>query len=137
MKYRVIGVRRSSGQEVDQTVDCITAANAAVMAQQAGVVVTGVFDEMGTSCPFPLLPIAAEPVAAPVPAETQKWNPAIAALCSFLLPGLGQIYKGQVFNGILWFFMTCIGYMFFIIPGMFFHFFCVVGAVSGDPTKRG
>ena len=137
MKYRVIGIRRGTGAEIDQTVDCLTAANAAVLAQQANIIVTAVFDETGASCPFPLLPLPAEPVASPVAAETQKWNPAVAALCSFFLPGLGQIYKGQVFNGILWFCMTCLGYVCLVVPGLFMHLFCILGAATGDPTKRG
>jgi hypothetical protein len=30
----------------------------------------------------------------------QHWNPGIAAVLSFLIPGLGQMYKGQEINGL-------------------------------------
>ena len=33
----------------------------------------------------------------------KTWNPNIAALLSFLIPGTGQIYKGYTLEGILWF----------------------------------
>jgi TM2 domain-containing membrane protein YozV len=33
----------------------------------------------------------------------RRWNPGVAAVLSFLIPGLGQMYKGQVLSGLLWF----------------------------------
>ena len=66
----------------------------------------------------------------------QKWNPGIAALLSFLIPGAGQMYKGNVIAGILWFVFTVIGYFLLVIPGLILHFFCIVlAAASGDPYK--
>jgi TM2 domain-containing membrane protein YozV len=64
-----------------------------------------------------------------------RWNPGIAALCSFFIPGLGQVYKGQVFNGLVWFLLVLVGYFCFIIPGLILHLFCILGAASGDPRK--
>lgn len=69
--------------------------------------------------------------ASPVP----RWNAGVAALLSFILPGLGQLYKGQVFNGIAWFFMTMLGYLAFVIPGVVLHVCCIVGATTGDPYR--
>lgn len=66
----------------------------------------------------------------------RKWEPGVAALLSFLIPGLGQMYKGQVLNGLLWFVLTFIGYLALIIPGLILHVMCVVGAASGDPERR-
>jgi hypothetical protein len=140
MKYRVIGIRRSNGQEVDQVVDAITAANAAVMAQQAGVVVTGVFDEEGTACPFPLVNIGPESSSGPDQGaryeRPEKWSPGVAAILSFFWPGLGQMYKGQVLNGLAWMMVTFFGYFLLIVPGFILHLFCIAGAYSGDPTRR-
>lgn len=56
-------------------------------------------------------------------------------MLSFLIPGLGQIYKGQIFNGIAWLVMTIIGYVLFIIPGVVLHLCCIIGAASGNPNK--
>jgi hypothetical protein len=67
----------------------------------------------------------------------QKWSPGLAALLSFFIPGLGQLYKGQILNGIVWFFMVGFGYMALILPGLVLHFFCVLGALSGNPWTEG
>jgi len=65
----------------------------------------------------------------------QKWNPGIAGLLSLLIPGAGQMYKGQIGNGLVWLLCVTLGYMFFIVPGLVLHLFCIAGAASGDPSK--
>lgn len=67
----------------------------------------------------------------------QRWSPALAAVLSFLVPGLGQLYKGQVLNGIVWFFVVGLGYLALLLPGFLLHFFCIVGAASGNPWTPG
>ncbi len=74
------------------------------------------------------------PVAQP---QIQRWSPGVAALLSFIIPGLGQLYKGSAASGILWFFATMIGYAMFIVPGLILHLICICAAASGDPTKQG
>ena len=61
------------------------------------------------------------------------WSPGLAAALSFFLPGLGQLYKGQFINGVVWFFAVMFGYAALILPGLILHFFCVLGALSGNP----
>lgn len=89
---------------------------------------------------------AATPVAAPaaapvavqvnIPMPQQRyWNKGIAALLSFLIPGAGQLYKGQVLNGLVWFLLTVVGYFFLIIPGLIIHVCSIVGATMGDEMK--
>ena len=99
--------------------------------------------------------IAPIPVAAPVPdplpgqavqpptPEAQHviiqgpaWNGGVAAVLSFFIPGLGQLYKGQVVSAVVWFGMVAAGYVFFIVPGIILHFCCVVGATMGDPYRK-
>jgi TM2 domain-containing membrane protein YozV len=65
------------------------------------------------------------------------WSPGLAAVLSFFLPGLGQLYKGQFLNGLAWFFMVMLGYAALFVPGLILHFFCVLGALSGDPWTEG
>ena len=65
------------------------------------------------------------------------WSPGFAALLSFFLPGLGQLYKGQIINGVVWFFAVMFGYAALILPGLILHFFCVLGALSGNPWSEG
>jgi TM2 domain-containing membrane protein YozV len=67
----------------------------------------------------------------------QRWSPGLAAVLSFFLPGLGQLYKGQIFNGIVWFFMVMCGYAALILPGLILQFVCVLGALSGNPWSEG
>jgi TM2 domain-containing membrane protein YozV len=68
-------------------------------------------------------------------ARYKRWSRLVAGVCSLLIPGLGQIYKGQVFNGLAWFIVTLVGYVCFVIPGLALHGLCVLGAMSGDPYR--
>lgn len=57
-------------------------------------------------------------------------NTGIAAILSFFIPGLGQMYKGDVGAGILWLIFTLFGYFLLIIPGLIIHLVCIVNAAS-------
>src|SRR5262249_49945924 len=66
-------------------------------------------------------------------ARSQRpWNPGVAAVLSFLWPGLGQIYKGQVLGGFVWMFTVALGYCMCLVPGIFLHIICIFGAASGS-----
>lgn len=65
-----------------------------------------------------------------------RWSPIVAVFLSFFWPGLGQMYKGQVINGLAWMFFVVLGYICFIFPGVFLHVCCVFGAALGDPYKQ-
>lgn len=54
------------------------------------------------------------------PAVKPRKNPTIAALLS-LLPGLGQVYNGQIGKGIGLFFAVAIGYAIFPLLGLIAH----------------
>ena len=69
--------------------------------------------------------------------SARLWSPGLAAVLSFFLPGLGQLYKGQIINGLVWFFVVMFGYAALILPGLVLHFFCVLGALSGNPWIEG
>lgn len=63
--------------------------------------------------------------------ETQKVqgrNGGVAAVLSFLIPGLGQMYKGEIFYGFFWMILVTIGYVCLIVPGVILHIMCVVFA---------
>jgi transposase-like protein len=66
-------------------------------------------------------------------APRQRWSPGVAALLSFIFPGLGQLYKGQVINGLVWMVVVFVGYCMLVIPGVILHIICIAGAASGDP----
>jgi hypothetical protein len=80
------------------------------------------------SCGHPINPVQV-PVASQ---ETPKrsWSPGVAALLSLIIPGAGQMYKGQVGAGLLWLIFVVGGYFLFIIPGVILHLVCIFSAAS-------
>ena len=65
----------------------------------------------------------------------RKWSPGVAALLSFIIPGAGQMYKGNVMSGLAWLFFVVLGYFLLLIPGLILHLICIFAAASGDPYK--
>jgi TM2 domain-containing membrane protein YozV len=59
----------------------------------------------------------------------------VAAVLSLVIPGAGQMYKGQVLNGLVWLLLVAVGYALFIVPGIVLHLCCIFGASMGNPTK--
>lgn len=86
------------------------------------------------------------PAAAPAPAvhitnvnhnvvhagQRPRWSRVVAFILSLFIPGLGQLYKGQLLNGLVWFLVVVAGYVFFIVPGLILHVCCALGAATGD-----
>lgn len=67
-------------------------------------------------------------------AQARRWSPGVAGLLSFLIPGAGSIYKGQIGLGVLWFILTAIGYWLFVLPGVLLHLVGIAMAAGGDPN---
>ena len=57
-----------------------------------------------------------------------KVDNSIAAIWSMMLPGLGQLMKGQVMPGIFWALAVGFGYFSFFWPGLFLHGLCIMDA---------
>lgn len=62
-------------------------------------------------------------------------NPAIkpvdnffASIMSMMLPGLGQLMKGQIMPGIFWALAVGCGYFMYFWPGLIIHGFCILDA---------
>jgi TM2 domain-containing membrane protein YozV len=85
----------------------------------------------------PAAPAGASQVVVINQPPIQRWSPGLAAVLSFFVPGLGQLYKGQILNGIVWFVFVFLGYLALFVPGLVLHFFCVLGALSGNPWTEG
>jgi TM2 domain-containing membrane protein YozV len=68
-----------------------------------------------------------------------KVDNSIAALWSMMLPGLGQLMKGQVMPGIFWAVFVGFGYFSFFWPGLLFHAACILDAAfnKGENTWIG
>ncbi len=61
------------------------------------------------------------------PIDYQTPN-SLASVWSMMLPGLGQLMKGQVLAGIFWAFFTAGGYFAYFWPGLLCHSLCVLDA---------
>ncbi|MGA9140517.1 MAG: hypothetical protein WBZ29_09850 [Methanocella sp.] len=58
-------------------------------------------------------------------------NPIIAAILSFFIPGLGQVYSGESFlKGLMFLAGTIIGYLLLIIPGLAIWLYGIYNAYS-------
>lgn len=69
------------------------------------------------------------------PTPTRYWSPGIAGLLSFVIPGAGSMYKGDVGTGLVLFILTVGGYFLFFVPGLIMHLVSIAVATSGDPTR--
>lgn len=85
------------------------------------------------SCPHCGHPI--RPSAEPDPPPVPNWSKGVAAVLSLVIPGAGQMYKGQVANGLVWLAVVAAAYFVQFVPGVMLHLLCILGAASGDPYK--
>jgi len=67
--------------------------------------------------------------------QQQTWNPGVAAVLSLVIPGAGQMYKGQIGAGVGWLVGTIAGYCLFIVPGLILHIVCIYKAYSDVPAN--
>jgi len=49
------------------------------------------------------------------------FRPGLPMVLSLIVPGLGQFYDGRRVAGCLWLFVTLVGYIPFVIPGLVLH----------------
>jgi TM2 domain-containing membrane protein YozV len=88
------------------------------------------------TCPNCGCPIKKEINKQPDITEIKKdWSPGIAAVLSLIIPGAGQMYKGQVGTGIIWLLSVAVGYMLMVVPGLILHLICITNASSGNRNK--
>ncbi len=57
-------------------------------------------------------------------------SPGTAAALSLVIPGVGQMYAGNVGAGIVWLIFVAIGYFAMIVPGLILHLICILNAHS-------
>ncbi|GAB4056449.1 hypothetical protein [Spirosoma foliorum] len=57
----------------------------------------------------------------------------LAALCSFFIPGLGQLLQGRLLMAILQFVLA--GALWFILMGWVIHLWSIIDAARYDPNK--
>jgi len=86
-----------------------------------------------TPPPIPTAPSGGSPPGHAPMASSRSWNPGVAAVLSFLIPGLGQIYKGQLIAGFVFFVFTIVMYVTTVVLGLLLHVAAVVNAYAGNP----
>lgn len=64
-----------------------------------------------------------------------SWNPGVAAVLSFFVPGAGQIYKGEVGRGFLTFLALIVGFVLFVLPGVVVWVWAVLDAAGRTPQE--
>jgi TM2 domain-containing membrane protein YozV len=84
-------------------------------------------------CQRPLTPSAAATIAT---APVNTWSPGVAAVLSFLVPGLGQLYKGQIARGLALLIVTLIGYFALIVPGLIIHILVILDAYNSKSADE-
>lgn len=79
----------------------------------------------------PAAPSFSAPAGEPVLVQpVEEKSTLVAALCSLVLPGLGQVYDGKLERGILVFLGTLAGFFLFVIPGLCVWAFGIYDAYS-------
>ena len=63
-------------------------------------------------------------------------RPGVAAVLSVIVPGLGQVYNGQLGAGLLWVLATSFGYWAILVPGFLFHVLSVYFAFQSAKDRR-
>lgn len=133
-RYKIIGADKDTGIDLVETVTADNGKEAAMLAQSRGMVITSVEQVEDTS-----LSVGGagginivNQATNTSPQRRQKdilhEGGGLYALLSFLWPGLGQICKGQVPQGILWMLGVIVGYMLLVLPGLVLHIWCIVDA---------
>jgi len=64
-------------------------------------------------------------------------SPGLAAVLSFFVPGLGQLYCGRLMAAALWFLGTGLAYWAVLVPGFFVHAVCIWSAYQSAKEWRG
>ncbi|UFH54152.1 hypothetical protein [Spirosoma sp. KNUC1025] len=57
----------------------------------------------------------------------------LAALCSFFIPGLGQLLQGRLLMAILQFVLAAV--LWFILMGWVIHLWSIIDAARYDPVR--
>lgn len=80
-------------------------------------------------------PVLAGSVASDSPPSGESAKPGVAAVLSLVIPGAGQLYRGRLLSGLVWFVCVVMGYAMLIVPGIILHLCCIVAAASGSSAQ--
>lgn len=63
--------------------------------------------------------------------DYERKSAGLAAVLSFLIPGLGQLYSGRFGAFLAWIILVPLGYLLFILPGIVLHLMAILDAGQG------
>ena len=63
---------------------------------------------------------------------SDEHNDGVAAVLSLVIPGAGQIYKGNLTDGFCWMAAVILGYLCMFFPGLILHIVCVYYAYQTE-----
>ena len=129
MKWQLTGAWKADGVEASMTVEAPNQRAAESIAAQRGMMVEQAIPAESGAPPMYATPA---PQVVHVHHASQP-NPGIAALLSFFIPGVGQMYLGDVGAGIAWMIGTIAGYFFCLVPGIVLHIVCIIMAATAKP----
>lgn len=69
----------------------------------------------------------------------RRFSSILAGVLSLVIPGLGQLYKGQFLRAVVWFCSVSVTYWllwWLLFPGIILHALCVLGAAFGSAGKE-
>lgn len=133
-KYKIIGADKDTGIDLVETVTADNGKEAAMLAQSRGMVITSVEQvedsslSVGGGGGINIVNQATNTSPRRRQKDIIHEGGGLYALLSFFWPGLGQICKGQVLQGILWMVAVFVGYCLLVVPGIVLHIWCMVDA---------
>lgn len=68
-------------------------------------------------------------------AAPRHLNLGVAALLSLIIPGAGQMYKGEVGMGLVLLIITPISYLMLFVPGIIVHLIVIFDAARSKPIQ--
>ena len=60
----------------------------------------------------------------------------MATIVNLFIPGLGQLMQGRLLMGLMLFTLTIIGYLLFILPGLFIHLLTLVDSAQFEAQQK-
>ncbi len=129
-KYKITGADKETGIDTIETITADSSKEATLLAQSRGMLITSVerVDDEAIAQSGSGINIVNQVQAPSHRRHTLHEGGGLYALLSFFWPGLGQLCKGQVLQGILWMIAVLVGYILLIVPGIVLHIWCMVDA---------
>ena len=129
-KYKIIGADKETGIDTVEKITADSSKEAQILAQSRGLVISSIeqIDDEAIAQSGSGINIVNQVQAPSHRRHVLHEGGGLYALLSFFWPGLGQLCKGQILQGILWMVAVFVGYILLIVPGIVLYIWCMVDA---------